>query len=150
MFSRSMRIGAVLLALAQLGVWGFYAPAHRLLHHSKLLASTTPLASKPDAATAGRTQCCSHHHHTHAASAAGVPESQSDCDSHVPVDSRHQCPDDEQHCGLCIIALQAGSTAESVRLTDTVARVEFVAESTGLAPSIKVIQAFDSRGPPAA
>jgi hypothetical protein len=127
-----MRLGAVLLALAQLGVWGFYAPAHRLLHHSKLLPRTA-LAEVPCP-----THHCSHHH-SHSSAPAH---------SHPSHDSHDQCPDDDQHCGLCILALHVGCAAEVIQLTGILERVEAVAIEPDLQATFDRARAFDSRGPP--
>ena len=131
-----MRIGAVLLALAQLGVWGFYAPAHRLLHHSHLLVAR----SEPESPSLAR--CCLHsHQHPHCA-----PLNPS---STQPVPGTpDQCPDDEQHCGLCIIALHTGCVADPVALTDTAAPVERFAERFESVATSNRARPFDSRGPP--
>lgn len=131
MFSRSMRLGAVLLALAQLGVWGFYAPAHRLMHHSKLVSRTA-------AAPPSKSHHCSHHH-SHSSAPAH---------SHSGHDSHDQCPDDDQHCGLCVLALHTGCAAEVIQLAATLERVEAVAIAADVLSTFDCALAFESRGPP--
>lgn len=132
MFSWSTRLGVVLLALAQLCVWGVYAPVHRLSHHSALSRKT----SQP--APVCKTHCCSHHHSERSAPA----ESESSHGLPSP------CPDDDQHCGLCVLALHAGCAADIVELTGTIECVDVILSLPGLQPATEVARPFDSRGPP--
>jgi len=127
------RTAGVLLALIQLGVWGLYAPVHRL-HHLAL----------PDSAVASpcfprtHAHCCSHH-----AESAEAPATHSS-EPGVP------CPDDEQHCEFCALAILAATMFPAVSLT----AAGSVNEGTvGLSPQIDRATrtlAFDSRGPPQA
>lgn len=133
MFSRLMRIGVVLLALAQLGVWGIYAPAHRLLHHSHLRT-----AQAEPAATC-HSRCCAHHSH---------PETSTPGTSQPPRHAPDQCPDDDQHCGLCVVALHAACAVDPVRLTNAIDRVEPYAPQVEIAVDRDSVRAFDGRGPP--
>jgi hypothetical protein len=130
MFSRPTRIVAVLLGLAQLALWGFYAPAHRLTHHTRLAVRV--------AETSCHSHCCSHHH-------------PSTTTKTVPTDHSHdQCPDDEDHCGLCLIALQSGIRSEAARFEILTSRVETFALFPVDSPECHAAAPFDSRGPPVA
>lgn len=132
MFSRSMRIVGLLLALAQLGVWGFYAPAHRLLHHSELKAC------RPSG-TACHSGCCGHQH--------SKPVSCDGKSGHQGSQSPHQCPEDE-HCGLYAVALQSGTVADAAQLMGNATHAEPFVERVLPAPTKSQPHLFDSRGPP--
>jgi hypothetical protein len=129
-----MRVGAVLLALVQLGVWGFYAPAHRLMYHSPLRSSTTV-----ESVANCHSHCCGHHHHHHHSSApadsGGTPD---------------QCPDDEHQCPLCVLAVQAAQRSDAIALTGAVETVRAVSPFVLLMVMSECATPFDSRGPPAA
>lgn len=135
MSSRYVRIPVVLLALAQLVVWGFYAPAHRLQYHSHL----QPVAGQ--AVTHCHSHCCGHHHHAKGSTPV-APES-----TPVPHD---QCPDDDQHCGLCILALAAGCSSDVVELVGLSESVSPLVVTAGIEPSIDRVDPFETRGPPSA
>ena len=134
MFSRSMRIVAVFLSLAQLVVWGVVAPVHRLNHHSHLAAA------KPDQTTC-HSHCCSHH------KLGKSPQQSSD----HPTDESNapdRCPHDDNHCGLCTIALQPGRAADVVEVTSAVVRVASLVEVAEVVAFSECARSFDSRGPP--
>ena len=137
MYLRSLRIGAILLTLAQLCVWGVYAPAHRLLHHSHV-PSTQPAKTAPHSS-----KCCSHHQHRH----DQAPQPSSECPTSTP-NFPDQCPDDDNQCGLCQLAIQAGHAADAVELTHAPMRIVPLSEEAGDVASLNVIRPFDSRGPP--
>ncbi len=129
-----MHIGAVLLALAQLVVWGFVAPVHRLHHHSHLAAAKS-------VQTICHSHCCSHHQH------GNVPQRTSDNPTDGPSVPDH-CPHDDTHCGLCTIALQSGRGADVVELTSALARVVELVEVADAAAFSECSRPFDSQGPP--
>ena len=134
MFSRWARIGAVLLALAQLGVWGFAAPAHRLQYHSQWRSN---LAGQ-QAARGCRSHCCAHHHHPHPVAPAGS----------APHEPQDQCPDDDSHCSLCIVALHCGDLPPTPALISADAPSEGLAQTAWARTCEQVRRPFDSRGPP--
>lgn len=127
MLSRLMRISAVFLTLAQLAVWGFYAPAHRLLHHS-LVTIQQPHSN-------GRhSHCCQHY---------------GPLASHPSVPADHSpCPDDERDCSLCALALQSACRPDLVQLTTTLNQIRPIQISVNALTPCSVIRPFDSRGPP--
>lgn len=117
----------VLIALVQVAVWGFYAPIHRLHHHS--------VASSAKPKSNCKSHCCAHHHSESRPANSNDPQ--------------EQCPDDDQHCGLCLIAVQAGSPVDVVRLLSDLARVErYVGQAIPFVERER-LSLFDSRGPPA-
>ena len=126
-----MRIVAVLLSLAQLVVWGFVAPVHRLNHHSHLAAAT------PDQTTC-HSHGCSHH------KLGKVPQQYSTDESNAP----DRCPHDDSHCGLCTIALLSGRAADVVEVTSAVVRVASLVEVAEVVAFSECARSFDSRGPP--
>jgi len=128
-----MRIGAVLLALAQLGVWGICAPLHRLLHHSPVRIGQ----AQPEPSCTSH--CCAHHSHSHKSAS---PKNQ-------PVDQTpDHCPEDDDHCGLCVIAQQAGCSAELVQLISAVETVVSIVEWRDIIVDVRCLRPFDGRGPP--
>lgn len=133
MTSRSVRVSAVLLTLVQLAVWGFYAPAHRLIHHSHLVTQKS----------AGEEKChahCCHHHSPVSATTSESPAHPTD----------RGCPEDEQNCDLCHLAIQSACESEAPQLAVTLERVEpLVIHVEPLSLHLS-IRPFDSRGPPSA
>jgi len=134
MTSRSVRVSAVLLTLVQLAVWGFYAPAHRLIHHSHLVTHKSAGEEKCHA------HCCHHHSPVSAKSSSESP-------GH-PTDSH--CPDDEQNCDLCALAMQLACAADSPDLVVTLERVEPLVIHVEPFSLRVLVRPFDSRGPPSA
>ena len=137
MSSAVVRIGAVILALAQLGVTGFYAPAHRLLHHSLRSVDT----AKSSAPAAGCRSGCCHHHAKKVGSAAQAPS-----DERAPT---APCPDDENSCVWCAVALQQADPATPAAEVAALDPVEFVSTATLAPVAARPATAFDVRGPPA-
>ena len=133
MNSRWMRINAVLLTLVQLAVWGFYAPTHRLIHHTHL-AKQQPLGGEKC-----HTHCC--HHHSPVSSTTSESPA-------VPSDGG--CPDDDQNCDLCQLAIQSASQTETLQLSVTLERVEPLVIHVESLLLHEPIWAFDCRGPPSA
>ena len=136
MSSAVVRIGAVVLALAQLCVTGFYAPAHRLLHHSLHHAEGTKAAS---AAAGCRSGCC-HHHATKSAAATHSP-------SEEPAPTA-PCSDDENSCVWCAVALQQAAPATSAAEVAALDPIEFLAILDHSPAVARLVTAFDVRGPP--
>ena len=136
MSSAVVRLGAVVLALAQLGVTGFYAPAHRLLHHS--LRHTA--ANKSSATATGCHSGCCHHH---AQQAAAVTNGSSD----EPTPTA-PCPDDENSCIWCAIALQQADATTPVAVVAALDPVEFVSTPSHSPVAARPVTGFDVRGPP--
>lgn len=136
MSSAVVRIGAVVLALAQLAVTGFYAPTHRLLHHSLRTANTT----QSSASAAGCHSGCCHHHAKKAGSAAQAPS-----DEQAPT---APCPDDENSCVWCAIALQQADPATPDAVEAVLDPIEFVATPYHSPAVVRLVTAFDVRGPP--
>ena len=136
MSSAVIRIGAVVLALAQLGVTGFYAPAHRLLHHS--LQSVE--ATKSSASTTGCHSGCCRHHAKQADTTANSPSGEQ-----TPV---VPCPDDENSCVWCAVALQQAAPATPPDVVATPDPVEFVSTPDHSPVVARPVMAFDVRGPP--
>ncbi|MEK6260656.1 MAG: hypothetical protein AABP62_18815 [Planctomycetota bacterium] len=136
MSSAVVRIGAVVLALAQLGVTGFYAPAHRLLHHSLRSVDTAPSS----ASAAGCHSGCCHHHAKKAGSAAQAPS-----EEQTPTSP---CPDDENSCVWCAIALQQAAPATPAAEVTVLDPVEFVSTPDHSPAVARLVTAFDVRGPP--
>lgn len=137
MSSAVVRIGVVVLALAQLGVTGFYAPAHRLLHHSLRTVDSTK-ASSPVAGC--HTTCC-HHHHAKRATAA------TNSLGHEQAPSS-PCPDDENSCVLCAVALQQADATTPVTIEASLDLIEFVSTLNHSTLAARAVSAFDVRGPP--
>ncbi|MFO1043111.1 MAG: hypothetical protein U0941_15070 [Planctomycetaceae bacterium] len=128
-----MRINAVLLTLVQLAVWGFYAPTHRLIHHTHL---TKP---QPAGGEKCHTHCC-HHHPPVSCTTSESPSGPSD----------GGCPDDDQNCDLCQLAIQSASQSETLQLSVTLERVEPLVVHVESLLLHRPIRAFDCRGPPSA
>jgi len=141
MSSAVVRIGAVVLALAQLGVSGFYAPAHRLLHHS-----LRPIeVAKSSAPAAGCRSGCCHHHATKADAATNRP---SDEQTPLSPSSDAPCPDGENSCVWCAIALQQADPATPAAKVAVLDPVEFVSTPSHSPAVAQLVTAFDVRGPP--
>lgn len=138
--SRSLRIVAALLTLVQLGVWSTVAPLHRLAHHRISLQQN--LQQCRALRSTCHSSCCSHRHAIHESRPDGVwPEK--------PVnDTPHQCPHDENHCGLCAIALLYGDEpAAAPEITNPVIKTGFpLIEPTFTLEGRPRL--FDCRGPP--
>lgn len=136
MSSAVVRIGAVVLALAQLGVSGFYAPAHRLLHHTL----RTVDATKTSSPAAGCHSGCCHHHAKKADTAVNSPS-----DEQTPA---APCPDDENSCVWCAIALQQADPATPAAVQAALDPVEFVSTPDHSSVAARPVTGFDVRGPP--
>lgn len=136
MSSAVVRIGAVVLALAQLGVSGFYAPAHRLLHHTLRHVDTAKLSTT---ATGCHSGCC-HHHAKKTGSATQVPS-----EEQTPT---APCPDDENSCVWCAIALQQAGPATPAAEMPSVDPIEFISTPDYSPVAARPATAFDVRGPP--
>ncbi len=147
MSSAVVRIGVVVLALAQLGVTSFYAPVHRLLHHTlRPVATANPINSvNPPATAVGcRSGCCQHHAKktdgaANSSSAEGTPLS-------LPADS--PCPDDEDSCAWCAIALQQAAPATPAVVMACSDPVVLVPTSGHFSVASRPVAPFDVRGPP--
>jgi hypothetical protein len=136
MASRAARLGALILALTQFGVAGFYAPAHRLLHHS-----LRPMDSgRSSISIAGCHSGCCHHRATKSDSRA--VRLRDERTPPVP------CPDDEDHCAWCAVALQHSAPVASFGMISAVDRVESVLARDQSPIAVREARAFDVRGPP--
>jgi hypothetical protein len=136
MSSAVVRIGAVVLALAQLGVMGFYAPAHRLLHHS---LRTVEAAKSPAPAAGCRSGCC-HHHAKNADAGTNSPSAEQAPSA--------PCPHDENSCVWCAVALQQADPATTAAVVAVLDPVEFVSAPAFSPVAARSAMAFDVRGPP--
>jgi hypothetical protein len=136
MTSAVVRIGVVVLALAQFGVTGLYAPAHRLLHHSLRAVDTT----KDSSPAAGCHSGCCHHHAKKADAPSNGP-------GHEQVPSS-PCPDDENSCVVCAIALQQADATTPVTIEASLDLIEFVSTLNHSPLAARAASAFDVRGPP--
>ena len=141
MSSAVVRIGVVVLALAQLGVTSFYAPVHRLLHHTlRPIVS----ANSPASAVGCRSGCCQHHvKKQHGAAASSSAER---TPLSLPADS--PCPDDEDSCVWCAIALQQATPATPAVVVACSDPVVFVSTFGHFPVAARPAAAFDVRGPP--
>ncbi len=137
MSSAVARIGVVLLALAQLGVSGFYAPVHRMLHHSLRHVD----ANQSSATATGCHSACCHHHATQAATV-----SNGSSDEPTPT---APCPDDENSCVWCAIALHQADATKPAAEVAVVELIEFVSTPHHPPVAARPAMAFDVRGPPA-
>jgi hypothetical protein len=146
MFSRSTRVSVVLVSQIQLGVWGFYAPAHRLMHHTHpAVASPTGsnsaaaklAAIEPKTSAKCHSGCCSHH------GPQSVP-------SRDPSNDSGRCSTNANECEWCLIACQSGSQTAEVELMVDLTRVEPLTETAVQSEPIRRSRLFDSRGPPSA
>ena len=137
MSSAVIRIGVLVLALAQLGVAGFYAPVHRLQHHT--LHSVD--VAKPLAPIAGCRSGCCHHHAKQV-----LPVPQPDRDEQAP---HAPCPDDESHCVWCVVALHHAAPTTPMFEVAVLDLVEFLATPQLVLFAARPATAFDVRGPPA-
>ncbi len=135
MLQSTSRCFQILLALIQLAIWGFYAPTHRMLHHSDLSRH----AHASDSLLKCSSHCCSHHSSTAQRSTA-VTKPRAD----LPP----QCPEDDENCSLCIIAGQQGSAFQQSPLTMPLVSAEPLFGVLSTDGDTPVRSAFDSRGPP--
>lgn len=147
MSSAVIRIGVVVLALAQLGVTSFYAPVHRLLHHTlrpvvtaNLVASANPLAP----VIGCRSSCCQHH----AKKAEGAANSSSVGRTPLSLPADSPCPDDEDSCVWCAIALQQAAPAAPAVVAACSDPVVFVSTPGHFPVAARPAAPFDVRGPP--
>ena len=136
MSSAVVRIGVVVLALAQLGVTGFYAPAHRLLHHTLQAVDATKTSSP----VAGCHSGCCHHHAKKADAVANGPIGE-----RAPT---APCPDDENSCVWCAVALQHADPATPAAEVAVLEPVELVPTPDHSRVVARFATAFDVRGPP--
>lgn len=141
MSSAVVRIGVVVLALAQLGVTSFYAPVHRLLHHTlRPIASVNPPAS----AIGCRSGCCQHN--VKKAHGAAASPSAERTPLSLPTDS--PCPDDEGSCVWCAIALQQAASATPAVVAACSDPVVLVSTPGHFPVAARPATPFDVRGPP--
>lgn len=141
MSSAVVRVGVVVLTLIEFGVTGFYAPAHRLLHHT-----LRPVAASKSAApaTGCHSRCC-HHHAAMPDSTVGDANGGQRPPSHS---TDAPCPDDESHCAWCAIALQPADATSPAAVVAAPEPVEFVATFARAPVTARTITPFDVRGPP--
>lgn len=141
MTSRGRHTLGLLLALIQLGVWAFGAPLHSLQYHSpQRYAAESPTAQRAceipgHDPLASNTLCCHHH------AVSDEPTSGSSPD---------RCPDDAEHCRLCLLLLQAGHLDSVAALTATVELREVVRRGAPGHPVLTLAALYESRGPPRA
>lgn len=143
------RIAVTLLALIQFGVWSVYAPAHRLVHHSGVCNrdSSDPTNDAKFKANRARHKSailcrhsCSHH-------SAELIDPSIDLDGE-PRDERHECPDRDDECLTCIIAMQSGVVAISYEWSMFIECQTDQTQFNILSCTTSILHSFDSRGPP--
>ena len=136
MSSAVVRIGVVILALAQLGVSGFYAPVHRILHHSLRHVEIGKSSATMKGCHSG---CCHHHAKKTDAAANGSSDEPS---------PTAPCPDDENSCVWCAMALQQADAAKPAAEVAVVELIEFASAPAHSPVAARPVTAFDVRGPP--
>jgi hypothetical protein len=163
MQSLGRRIAVVMIALMHFSVWSVYAPVHRMIHHSagsghSHLHGVVHTHSKIEADVVERGQAkealsrsvkcrhtCAHHH----ASTSSTQPQQTGSGTQSESEHSPGCPDDDESCVICGIAVQQGLMID---LVSWIPQAEIEAPLV-LFPEMFVLAspslAFDSRGPPA-